>query len=707
MDLSKLSDEDLTAISNGDMQSVSDDGLVAISGFDDAKAKTTGQPANLEMPDERSRMEQRSDSFDTPYQNETFKHFGEIGGGYHSEAFGGTVGGRAIIGGSKAILKPVQFATRVAEHLLGGDIDSPDSYSGFVGNFISDLNKLRDRGMVRQGIGNQPDVAGTGSEIGVTLGLMAKARIADLLGGKAGKFAAQNPLKTQMVEGGIMGGVLGAVESQSESQEPYSFEKTKEDAKNMAVLGTVAPVVVKAGAKTLHEAKRFVKHPFTSNPMKLYRKSLGDDKNLIDETLAQMRVGKSEVPGVKLTVAQTIAKNEQLALKAPQVAALEDIAQAVSPQELWKAKRLQAALRIKEVQKISGKSPRALEAAKIVRRNAAKPFYEAAEKSKTEVVVQPVIKEIDSILSVHGNESIAKPLSAIKYAMTKTAKMTQADKDAAPGILKVLKDSGAFGKALKSDPDGVLAAEKILSGQGGKKAASNTTVQKMASLSRGIKEMMKAETATGKALYDNGLLSKVKTSLDKQIEAVDKNYAKAQELYKKHSVLVDRTESGQKLMAKLTDSMEISERGAAFAKEINNLKTKQAYGKPLWESLSKDQQKSMENVLSDLHANAEYVAMSKAAMKDTQTATKSTGIGPIGAFQPLISAARSRIDAKMGVVNRRGFKELAKLMQNPEKFADMVEKGTPKQKEAMSKILHKWVTTPGIVFGVKESKEPK
>jgi hypothetical protein len=615
----------------------------------------------------------REAAFDTPYKTDVFEGLGEIGGGYHAEAFGGTAGGRAAIGAVKAIVKPALFATRVAEEMFDVNGEDPDSTSSFLSGFLDDLNKLRDRGMVRMGLGDSPDIIGEGMEVAMPIGIAAKAKIVQrllsntpsgrVIKDKVADLARENPTVAASLASAGLGGYFGLIEYQPEEGKPYDWEKARESGETAAMVGAVIPAAIKGAVATGAGAKKLATKPFTADPVKIFRKAIPDEKQA-EKAIAAMRdpALESKVPGVKLTVGQRVAKDPRVA--APQVAAVEDIAKQVKPEVLGTTgvAGKQAIARQKAVESIA-KTDKELKSAIAARSKKVDPLYKKAFEA-------PV--KIDDKAKDKFMRRIAV-LTPIKTAVKEAEVMAK--------------------------DEAILRGKKI------------STTEDMHFIKLKLDEMLSKTDVTGKTALVGTKRKQVMESkkfLESWLRKRNPDYGKALDTFHKMSKPINRMKVGQLLSAKLKHPVsEAKERAASFAGELTKLKTKEKYGKSLFATLTKKQQGRMESVLEDLHSNARFTEQAKEAAKIVTEETASKGIGPIGAFKPLLSAARSRIDSKMGEITKRGYQQLAELVKDPKAFADMLEKASPKEKAAMNKIIHKWVSTPISAVAARESIKPE
>lgn len=544
---------------------------------------------------------------------------------------------RMAVGASEIATDPYLVGANLIDKLGGIDPNDPESLNIAVQSQIAALERIRDKAQKRMGDEGTDYIAG-GTKFGISIAALAKMKVAQALWGK-------------VLQGAGTGYYFGLTDYKPKEGEAYKFSEAHKQARDTAIAGAVIPVAGQALAKTgqgIKHVAQGTKEIFAKSPAKLYKQAIPEGELKGNIAALRDKSLESKVPGVKLTVGQKIAKAEKL--KSPQAPALEHIAKDVVPEQLGSTGRggQQIAARAKAVGSIA-KDQKTLQAAIEKRDAVTKPLYEKAHK---------MIVKLDKKF----NDRIAK-LPPMKQAMREAKEMAKTEE-----ILrgKPISTSERLHFAKIKLDEMLTKTDKV-----GAPALSNT---------------QRRQVAESKQFLTSWLRKR------------NPEYGKAMDQYAKLSKPIDRMKVGQRLEEKLVSPVaDAKEHSLTFAREMKKLKTKEEFGKPLWSKLTKKQQNRMEAVLEDLHTNSRYMTQTNEALKSAAERTKSKGIGPIGAFQPLISAARSRIDAKMSAFTKRGYAQLAKLMKDPEKFADMLEDASPAHQKVIGEIMYKWISNPAII----------
>ena len=473
---------------------------------------------------------------------------------------------------------------------------------------------------------------------------------------EAAKFAMSlTPLGRLMrIKGVITGvtaaagyaGTLGALNYKPAEGENYDFgqvaERFGEDALIGGAFGVAAPLIgagVKAGSSVYQGGKRIITG--ASNPGMTLNKAAGKDKQqIIDE----LRTTESKVPGTKLTPAEATT-----AARSPEFAALEkSVINKRDPKDfVVLAEKQEEAARdvLKGIKETGGGKEAAIKA----RKKAAEPHYAAAANdTRTIVNTTPIVRELKALIAVNSkNKEVAEPLRQ---------------------ILKEVKSS-----------KNRLGRE------------TNLTVQKMKSMSEGIRSKIK-EKVDGVPKYDQVTLMKVKKLLDKQIEAKSPSYKKARMIFKEKSVAVNQAELGDDLLKAYNSPLEGGKsRKAVFANVVDKYKTtlNPKTKKPRLSSLDKKQEEGLAGVMDLLSRQVKAAELAKAGTASVKTRIQPFQVPSTGIFSPILSFARGTFNRAVGGASEKGLQRLGKIMAEADNktIADLMENASPVQIEEMAAFL--------------------
>jgi hypothetical protein len=333
----------------------------------------------------------------------------------------------------------------------------------------------------------------------------------------------------------------------------------------------------------------------------------------------------------------------------PEFAALQEFANIQKPTPAANLASFQEAQRASTLNSIGRGDTNELAMAVTNRATKANPLYSAADKSMANVDKTDVLNKIRDVYSKNKNEAIAEPMKEL------------------------------FGKISKSN-----------------------SPRELISASRRIKELM-GQSNDGKLAYDTKVLTTLKESLDDAIGKTVPEYTAARETFKTLSKPVNRMQVGQELQNTLKSPLDVGERGAVFAKAVDNApKTmKAATGFPrfnkLGDVLEPVEVSAVDRVTKELMTNA---AQKELAQKGMQATGKILGaqVKPPQIPNPLnstITYTNSFLRALTGKVSDKTLNALATNMNNPAKLAQLMQQASAAERDLISKTMMQ-IGTQGI-----------
>ena len=212
---------------------------------------------------------------------------------------------------------------------------------------------------------------------------------------------------------------------------------------------------------------------------------------------------------------------------------------------------------------------------------------------------------------------------------------------------------------------------------------------------------LKASLANKDNTYIKGVLSNIKSELSDAVPG----YTKAQKVFAKGSAPVNQMKLGQEIEQALVAPVTGAERAAGFGNAVRKAETavSKSTGQPRIDDLTPRQQRVIDAIEANLKLDADYKNLASAGAKNLESRIGAPVVPPTGAFQPMVSAARSWLNRILGTGNENAIKKLAPLMEkNPKDFARLMEAATPQQRQAVNSMLSDYMVRGATISGANQ-----
>lgn len=174
-------------------------------------------------------------------------------------------------------------------------------------------------------------------------------------------------------------------------------------------------------------------------------------------------------------------------------------------------------------------------------------------------------------------------------------------------------------------------------------------------------------------------------------------YERARAAFETASKPIDQMQVGQYLESKLTPALseDAKQKAATYAQALRDAPgtIKRATGQGQVESLGQvmrpDQLETLRKVQADLARNATSDDLARAGNKAAmEIVDRNVGKAPpSGMFSPLISVARGAYNRMAGGASEKTLSDLATIMQDPKRTAEVMEKAKPFEREQLVDLL--------------------
>ena len=412
--------------------------------------------------------------------------------------------------------------------------------------------------------------------------------------------------------------------------------------------GAAIPSVIRGAGSLVSRGKNLVDSLLPGGTERLGNRVISNvagDKR--QEVINSLLANRPSIPR-----SNAIAGEASVPSNSAEFAALQKIVKGRLPSDYDAIEQAQKAARTIALQTIGGRGAddTALNSAITARKVSSDPFYKAVETSTAKVQVNPVISEVDKLLSLHPNEdAIAGPLMKIKGALMPD------------------------GKTLETNP------------------------QALASLSKNIKTMLGRKTPDGQHEFDVKVLTSIKTLLDDQIEKGEPAYKMARTTFKAGSEPINRMQVGQVLEDRLAN-VTGKETASPFLKVMEDptLQMGKATGfkrfKDLGQVLHPGEVQTAENVGKELERSVRFNELAAKGMERAKSIVGESEpqLYPTGMFSPILSVTRGILNRSLGKADEKSLAYIAELMKDPQATARAMQIATPAQQGQLLNFMAKY-----------------
>lgn len=300
-----------------------------------------------------------------------------------------------------------------------------------------------------------------------------------------------------------------------------------------------------------------------------------------------------------------------------------------------------------------------------------------------------------------GPQGIAGDQAAARLAAVRTVGQTPADLAAAEGArtAQAVKDYGAaFQQTIKADPTllrmsqnpffkGAVADAQRLAEANGVDPKNGLT-QYLHYIKISLDKQLGKTGDTALASTEKKAVTNLQDQLVNWMGQKNPAYERARANFEAASKPINQMELGQQLESKLTSPLsdESKQRAVVFANEMRNLSP------DLQKTLRPDQLEALRHVQADLARDASATELGRAG-KPAAEAIIDKNVGkapPSGMFSPIISVARGAYNRIAGGASEKTLSDLATIMQDPKKMADVMEKAKPFERQQLVDALLRW-----------------
>ena len=472
-------------------------------------------------------------------------------------------------------------------------------------------------------------------------------------------------------QGMLFGGAAGAAETVS-NPDDYWGQKGAQIG-----LGTLAGGLVPGlweGGKAVGRGVRNVAQPYmgqwgADKAAGRLADQIAGDKS--DEIINLMRQSQPIVPGSNPTAGQAAVPANRAEFNA-----LQKIASEKAPSDYVGPLGIegqQNAARLAAVRTV-GRTPTELSAAQSARAADAKVNYETAGK---------ILVEADGNL----NQLLKRP--SMDKVLTR-AKELAAERDRPFMIGQDVPEQTISGRIVGES--GSPLSSYTVAAQKAKFPVESLHDVKMA-MDDLIKNPERFGIGAAEAKAIQGTQRQFVTWLGKKAEPYE--FARSQ--YAAASKPINQMQIGQYLENKLTPALseDAKQRAATFSQALRDAPgtLKRATGEQRYDSMGQimrpDQLETFRNVQSDLARGATDTELARGGNKAAmEIIDKNVGKAPpSGMFSPVISVARGAYNRIAGGASEKTLQDLATIMQDPKKMADVMQKAKPYEREQIIDIL--------------------
>lgn len=644
MDLSMLSDADFQALQAGNLAGVSDAGLDLLM----------GKQAPPEAPPARPELQQRLANLGL-----------------------GAVRGAGSIGAT--IMAPIDYAARqmgVPENAWIGRTDRRQAMDDALAGAGADTQSLSYGGgklasEVAGTLGVGPLIGGSAAAI-PALAKTAPTFINALQNYGAGGAAAGH-LVTRMLGGGVSTGASAGLAEPDTSG-------------TGAMIGAAIPVVGK-GVNALAQSpvggfiKKTAMAPYrVIEPYLPWGKKQieGRTLNLLagdkrDEVLASLDNAQSNIPFSHPNAGQAAVPSGSTTFAAGhrEISEQADTATSAALEKAQEEARLRAIKRISKSNE-EGSNAAAVAAAEKVRETAAKSDYSRAFRG---------VIESDPIFSwLAERPSIEKAFSRAKELAKEKSKVLVIGENKPAQMVsgKIVNEAGE--PLLKT-----LVPEEV----------AKYPVESLHYIKLSLDDMIKNPERFGIGASERGAIAETRAKLLEWLDRSAPAYKRARDRYSKLSMPVNSLQVGQTLENALTSPLQAAERPGVFANAMRNAPQtiKSSTGRQMFDELDQvltvGQEAGARGVKRDLLRDAEYSRLASAGGKEASEilGTAMKPHTPPGMLSTAMMVARTAISRMQGKASKDVIADLAKIMQSPERTAELMRLAKPDERFALDRVM--------------------
>jgi hypothetical protein len=428
-------------------------------------------------------------------------------------------------------------------------------------------------------------------------------------------------------QGALFGGGAGAAETVTDPNN-YWGQKAAQIGLGTTV-GGVAPGLWEAG-KAVGRGVRNVAQPYMGQwgadqaAGRLANTAAGDKA---DDIITSLRQNQVIVPGSNPTAGQAAVGANRAEFNALQkIAADEAPSGYVGPKGIYGQ---QDAARLAAVRTV-GQTPQALDSAVAARAAQGKVDYEAA--------FQQAVKADPTLMRMAQN----------------------------PFFKGALADASRLAEANGIDP-------------------KNQLTQYLHYVKLSLDKQLGRTGDTALASTEKKAVTNLQEQLVNWMGAKNPAYERARTNFEAASKPINQMELGQQLESKLTQPLadEGKLRAGVFATELRNLSPE------LQKTMRPDQLETLRKVQADLARDKTATDLARGGNKAAmEIIDKNVGKAPpSGMFSPVISVARGAYNRAAGGASEKTLQDLATIMQNPKKMADVMEKAKPFERAQLVDLI--------------------
>lgn len=271
----------------------------------------------------------------------------------------------------------------------------------------------------------------------------------------------------------------------------------------------------------------------------------------------------------------------------------------------------------------------------------------------------------------------------------------------------------AYGQAIKADPELARLAKNPFVAQAlpdAQRLAAAEGINPKTDLTRFLHfvklSLDKQIAKTGDTALSNTerrAAGDAKDALVAWIAKKNPAYDAARANFAAASAPINEMQLGQFLENKLTAPLGTSERAASFAQAVRDAPgtiRRATTGSQRYENLSDiltpQQMKVVNAITGELQRDVKLNDLAKRGAPEINRMIGETipQLPPTGAFQPMISAARSWVNKALSGATDETMRELAKQMQNPQALATAMQAATPAQRQKIIEAIVKYQGIP-------------
>lgn len=212
-------------------------------------------------------------------------------------------------------------------------------------------------------------------------------------------------------------------------------------------------------------------------------------------------------------------------------------------------------------------------------------------------------------------------------------------------------------------------------------------------------------------------LTGAKAQLVNSMEKLSPAYNKARTIYSEKSLPINQIMVGQMLEDALSSTIGVAERGTVFAnkvKDASKIITKMT-GQTRYEKLSDlftpEQMGKVNKVIADINRDARLKELAMQGMPKItkQISDTSHEIKPIGLLDRAWTIANAALRRIQGTAGEKSLQEISTIMQNPEQTAQIMQKATIKEKNALKLIQNMQQKAPyaaiPVISAIEQGKQ--